>query len=228
MRPADLDARIAKLTEEIAELSKVGFSALYPAKRTGMVADSQIIREAMDQRWQKIQERAALIREQEAPLLADLKKRGIVVDTIGQLANSDKAYNELLPLLFDHFCRNYHDDTKMAIMLVIARSDARPYWPALRTEFKKGGPAERAYDAALANAFLNTATLSDVDEIVDLIDNSRNPSRLILLHVLRKYRRKSAKAHTAIQRLAKCPEFAKEISSWPKPKCTSRRLATEQ
>lgn len=206
--------RLARLDAEIRSLGDFAYAPLGAHSTEDKYRD---VHKAMNERSRKLDERSALLREEEAPLLEDLKINGFDVDTIGRLAASGKSYDGLLPLLIDHMQRDYHFDTKAAIAFVVGHSSARPYWDVIRQEFEKSRPDNTVYDAALAHVFVNTATVDDIDEIIDLIDNTTNPERYILLKVLRDNRSKSPTAEEAVQRLARNARFAREIASWPDP-----------
>lgn len=220
MTKAERDRQIAALQNELCQLGKITQHALDTVGKKRTEEESKAIREASDEAEHKQEELAALLRLEEEPLLADLKERGIIVDTIARL-DTGHRYDELLPLLIQHLQRDYHDQIKAAIAFVIASSAARPYWAILRKEFEKEKSDKSFYNTALANALLHTATLTDVCEITDILESCPNSASLILLGVLRKYRKRSAEAEAAIRRFSSDPRYSKEINTWPK----SRRPA---
>ena len=156
----------------------------------------------------------------ELPLPAYFEANGITTDFANELLDARIGvvrgrYDYLLPFLIPRMLREDDRLTKAAIAMVVGACATRPYWSVLKEEFEKAAAHDDLYSDVLANIFLS-ATRNDVEYIADLIEHSMNPSRIILLRVLRKFRNKSAVAAAALARFALDPGLTIEISSWPK------------
>jgi len=216
MSDDDRNRRIARLSDEIRRLGEIGVSQFDRMSDSDAGANER--RAAMDERWRKLQERAALLREEEAPLLEALAARGVYVASVAELTRVARPSEGVLALLLGHLQRPYHDDTLAAMTLVFAQGAARRYFAFFREEFMQPRSPHSVYDAAIAVLFLKTAKIADIDEIVGMIAGSDKPARTILLRVLRKFRNKSPKAQAAIERFACDPALGQEIRRWPEPR----------
>jgi len=162
----------------------------------------------------------------ELPLQAYFEANGITADFANELLDDrigvvKGRYDYLLPFLIPRMRMEDDRRVKAAIAMVVRACSTRPYWSVIKEEFEKAATQDDLYSDILANIFLSSATRNDVEYIADLIEHSRNPSRVILLGILRKHRNKSAIAAAAIARFSSDPGLIREISSWPKQKVKS-------
>jgi hypothetical protein len=157
---------------------------------------------------------------EEQPLLADLRRIGLSLDSVWDLVNMSMPYREALPILMEHLTRPYSDRTMEGIARALAVPDARSAWPLLVTQYRKARTGVEdgiilGAKGGLAAALSATATDDVIDELIGLAkDRSNGSSRVLLLRGLRKSKMPQAKA--ALDDLASDPDLEKEIASWNK------------
>ena len=166
-------------------------------------------------------ERAARLREEQAPIVAELRNAGINVDRLADLIMRSVPYPAAIPVLLKHLVLPYSDPTLETLGRILAVPDARYAWPILVAEYRRApiadenGVRRRGAKDGLAVALAATVTRSTIDELIALAkDRSHGASRLLLLRALRKSG--SASVKQAIEELSTDPDLAKEIASWRK------------
>ncbi len=174
-------------------------------------------------------ERVARHREEQAPIVAELRQAGINVDRLPDLIMRSVPYPAAIPVLLRHLVMPYSDATLETLARILAVPDARYAWPILVAEYRKApstyedGTRRRGAKDGLAVALAATATASTIDELIALAkDRSHGASRLLLLRALRKSRSQAAKQ--AIEELSTDPDLEKEIAF--RRKQSERRLTT--
>ncbi|HEV2135966.1 MAG TPA: hypothetical protein VGR47_17140 [Terracidiphilus sp.] len=176
-------------------------------------ADPEYVRRRSE-REKEIQERKVILRAAEKPLLEDLAKVGLQVDTVWDLVNTSSPYSNALPVLLDHLQRPYPDEVREGIARALAVRSTRPIgWRILVNEFCKTASSNKGVKDGLAAALSGASDNTVLPELVALAKDQRHgDSRLLLLIGIRRSRRPEAKA--AVAELARDPVLAKEIASW--------------
>lgn len=180
---------------------------------------------------QERSERAARIRVEEEPILAELRGIGWDVQSVWDLVNTNTPYPEAISILLKHLLLPYSDVVKdgMARALAVPEPEVQAAWQLLIEEYRKaltgwgikapGDTTEYRLGAkdGLACALAASVTDGTLPELVALAkDRTQGESRVLLLSALKKRRNKSPLATQAIDELASDPELQKEIASWGK------------
>ena len=164
----------------------------------------------------ELAERVARYREEQAPIVSELREAGIRIFFLPDLIKRSVPYPTAIPILLKHLVLPYSDVTRETL----AKSSPFPMrgiaWPILAAEYRKIPNSVRlGAKGGLAAALAATATENVMDELIVLAkDRSQGESRVLLLRALR--RSKSAVAKRAIEELASDPGLEKEIASWRK------------
>lgn len=170
-------------------------------------------------RKEKRDQRSALWKIEQEPMLADLRQVGCSLNSVWDLVNTANKYTEAIPVLLKHLVRPYSDRIREGIARSLAVREARYAWPLLVAEYRKApmGVGEEGVKLGVKNglacALAATATDEVMGEMVMLAkDRSHGESRLLLLSALKKSKTDVAKR--ALTMLASDPALAKEIASW--------------
>ncbi len=178
-------------------------------------ADPEFARRKAE-REKELQEREAQSRAAEKPLLDDLARVGVNVQTVWDLVNTSSPYRIALPVLLDHLQRRYPDGVREGIARALAIRPTRPIgWRILVEEFNKTDAAEERVKDGLAVALAGASDNTVLEELIDLAKDKRHgSSRVLLLLGIERSRQPIAKE--ALVELAKDPQLEKEIGSWRK------------
>lgn len=213
-------------TEELEQLTTDDFVRL---KLTD--EEKSRLREINQARRKERAERSARLREEEKPIVSDLRQEGLDVESIWDLVNTSKQYPKVIPILLRHLSLPYSDRTREGIArsLAVPEPEIRKAWPVLVAEYRRaptgwgiiapGDTKEFRLGAkdGLACALSVAVTDETLPELIALAkDPAQGESRILLLPALKKRRNKSAMTKQAIDELARAPELAKEIASWRK------------
>jgi hypothetical protein len=172
-----------------------------------------------DKRLKEIIEMGERMNLLERPIIEDLARNGLVVDTIwGRHSLVDRAVADILA---KHLILPYHDRIIEGVARALSTPKARHLWPLLVQQYRNA-PEGIGVDGlhlgakeGLAQALSGTATPLVFDELIDLIkDNKNGPTRCIL--VSRLTRSRDPKIISAIMEFKNDPQLSKEISSWKK------------
>jgi hypothetical protein len=166
------------------------------------------LRAAQEARRRESDRKAAEWRKAEQPLLADLRRTGIEVQSAWDLVNTSRPYLEALPVLLEHLARPYPDRVREGIARALAVRDARFAWPALVRLYQQEPPGTDAKDglAVALAAISDRSTLSDLIRLA--ADRQQGTSRVLLIRGLTRSRQPSARA--ALERLQDDPEVGEE------------------
>lgn len=119
---------------------------------------------------QKAAEERAI--EEQALLLAALRKVGYRIRWIWDFVNTADSYPEAIPVLLDHLRRPYSDGTREGIARALSVREARgSAGPVIIQVLRETEDADPQLRWALANALTIVATHSDRDNIQALIKN---------------------------------------------------------
>lgn len=165
-------------------------------------------KEAREKAWR---ERHEQLKIAEGPIVGDLSRAGIGVDSVWDLANIEGDYRPAIPILFSHISKKYPDRIKEGLARSLAVPSARPLWSELLHVYKEtDAHAEPGFKEGLSVALAALAEHNELDDIIDLLSGSQHgDSRLHLLRPL--FRSKTEKAFKALDQLASDPLYEKEI-----------------
>jgi hypothetical protein len=151
------------------------------------------------------------LRIAEAPLIEDLKAVGVNVGSVWDLVNTRASYSAAVPVLLQHFERDYLPEVREGIARSLAVSEASWAWDILFEFFNRepvGGL--RNVKWALACALSGAATEEVVGRIIGLVlDKSIGENRLVLLSALAKS--KNAQGREVLEQLRQDPQLSREI-----------------
>jgi hypothetical protein len=216
--------RATLTTDELERLNVDDFIQL-------KLTDDEIVRlrEINKRRGQERVERAVRIEAEQAPLLDELQATGLNIQSVSDLINMSERYERAIPILLKHLLKPYSDVTKETIArcLAVPEPEVRKAWPLFVEEYRKApigwgikGPGDTrefrlgAKDG-LACALRAAVTDETLPEFIELTkDRSQGDSRILLLAVLKKRRKKNPQVAQLIEALASDPDLAKEIASW--------------
>jgi hypothetical protein len=141
----------------------------------------------------------------------------LVVDGVWDLVNTQKRYDEALPVLREHLTKDYPDEVLDGIARALAVPQALPYRPLLISLFRRDPAASKGFRYGLGVAIANTTGPHNLQETIELAkDRSLGESRLALLPAIRRSRK--PEIQHVIDELSKDPDLAKEIASWKRRK----------
>lgn len=180
----------------------------------------------------RMQERAfreVRLKEEQRVIIEELRKVGVVADSVWSLVNDPGPYPQAIPILLRHLKLPYSDATRdgIARCLAVPEPTVRAAWPMLVEEYKKapigkgfiapGETKQYVLGAKEGLALAVRAAVSDqtLPEFISLIkDRSNGESRVLLLKVLRKRRKKDPAIAQLLKELVEDPDLKKEITSW--------------
>ena len=168
-----------------------------------------------------IAERRARRRIEEEPVLAELRKVGLHIESMWDLVNTSQNYDVAVPVLLTHLQRGHPEEVRGVIARALGVPAAASAWPLLVREYRNAkAPVYRA-DFGVKHGLAVTlgiiATGDRVDELASFArDTANGPSRIYFLPKLRRSKRKAAQE--ALLDLADDPDLKKEIASWVRRK----------
>lgn len=208
-----------------SELRKLTVSDLARLKLT--LEEVTRLREINSEREAARRTRAARLRIEETPILEDLRKVGIDVESVWELVNRSDPYPKAISVLLKHLPQPYQDRTREGIAraLAVPEPEVIKAWPFLLDQYRcapigKGikAPGEtEIFDLGakdgLACTLSAAVTDSTLEQMIALLkDPQHGSSRILLLSSLRYS--KNPLAFQALQELVFVPELAEEILSW--------------
>lgn len=169
-------------------------------------------RDAQDR---KLAKRAAQARVEQAELVNELGRVGVIVDTVWDLVTTSDPYPAAIPILLRHLDRPYSDRTREGIGRALGTKAARPVaWDQLVAGLQDGSLQDGAGDGAMV-AISAMASPSDLDLLCHLMrEQSLGPRRILLVRNLTRSKRKEAKE--TLLALRDDPDLKLEIDRWLK------------
>lgn len=156
----------------------------------------------------ELRRKRAVLREAEAPLVAELQDAGIDVESAWDLVNSSTPYPEALPILLKHLARQYPDRVREGIARALAVRDAEFAWEPLARLYRQETAGSDAKDG-LAVALAAASDDAVIDDLISLArDSAHGESRLLLLRALKRSR--SPLARAALEEFTEDPALAEE------------------
>lgn len=128
----------------------------------------------------ELEQRVRRWREAEQPLVEDLRREGVCVDSVWDLVNTSEPYPEALAVLMAHLERDvYPDRVREGIARALAVIPASVYWDRLRAVYQKplGRGAKEGVAVALAVAVAAAAEHMDAVEAL-VRDEGNGESRV--------------------------------------------------
>lgn len=132
------------------------------------------------------QVRAEQLRRAEQPIVEDLRKAGVDVNSVWDFVNTSEPYPDALPVLLRHLeVGGYPDRVMESLGRALAVRPAAFAWETLRRCYLTAeGPGEME---GLAVALAASATSEHVDGLIDLLDQeSRGDTRVHLLRAIKR------------------------------------------
>jgi hypothetical protein len=115
-------------------------------------------------------------KEEQALLLADLRRVGYRLETVWNLVNTADSYPEAIPVLLDHIKRSYKDVYREGMARALTVREARGVaGPVIIDVLRNAEGAGQQLRWALANALTIVADRTDRDAIKALIDAESDP-----------------------------------------------------
>jgi hypothetical protein len=142
--------------------------------------------EAKLKRDEEINERAAVLREAERPIVDDIRRAGYDVSSVWDLVNTSEPYPDALPILLDHLKQGGYPDRVMESMgRAIAVGPAVFAWDSLRDLYLRADG--RGEEEGLALALAASATPAQLEPLIGLIgEDSRGDSRIHFLRAIKR------------------------------------------
>lgn len=143
---------------------------------------------------------------EQAPLIQDLAKCGLPVESVWDLVNSRNNYDHALPVLMNHLTRPYSPGVREGIARAVAIPAAAPEWMRLASLYASEENS-RVKDG-LAVAIATSARAEHADALISLAQDHRNGQSRVLL--LRAIARLGEKGRKALEMFEFDPELEKE------------------
>jgi hypothetical protein len=156
----------------------------------------------------ELQVRVQELTRAEQPIVADLRRAGIKVDSVWDLVNTSVPYPAALPVLLEHLQRGgYPDPVMESLGSALAVEPAVFAWDALRELYLKAGG--RGEEEGLAVALAASATGEHLEALIELLnEDSRGETRI---HFLRPIKRVGGRrGREVLESLKSDPLFGKE------------------
>jgi hypothetical protein len=181
------------------------------AELIAQLAQDRKFQQAAARREVKLQARSSEFRQAEQPIVEDLRRAGVQVQSVWDLVNTSEPYSLALPILMKHLERGgYPDRVLEGLSRALAVEPASVYWERLRDLYlSASGPDE---EEGLAVALAASATREHIDALLALLsEDSRGDSRI---HFLRAILRVGGnRGREVVEKLRSDPLFGKEASS---------------
>jgi hypothetical protein len=148
-------------------------------RKGGITASEYLAEKEKDPEWvamrakQEAEQEARKRRskEEQALLLADLRRVGYRLETVWNLVNTADSYPEAIPVLLDHIKRPYKDVYREGMARALTVREARGIaGPVIIDVLRNSEDADSQLRWALANALTIVADRADRDAIKALIE----------------------------------------------------------
>ncbi len=151
------------------------------------------------------------LRIAEAPLIEALGAVGVLVKSVWDLVNTKARYPAAVPVLLEHFERDYPPEVREGIARALAVPEASWAWDVLLAYFRRepdGGRLNIKW--ALACALSGAATDDVLDQVIRLVrDPAVGENRLALLSALA--RSKEPMAREVLEDMRTDKQLSREI-----------------
>lgn len=159
----------------------------------------------------------------ERPLLDELAGVGIRIQSVWDLDEFDLEYPAAIPVLLTHMDKDYSALSRSGIISAVCKKWARDQvWQTIIKAYETepnlaryvqpgeiGSPSSPK--SAMANGILEMAVASDMDKLIELIENPMNgPSRILLTPYFSRSRQQ--RAFDTLARLSDDPDLKVEIA----------------
>lgn len=127
------------------------------------------------------------LKRAEAPVVADLRAAGVAVNSVWDLGNSRKPRPKAVPILFEHFTRDYPPELREMIARALADRETRLRWNDLITLYR--AETESRVKDGLAATIMSIVTPHLLDDVIALASDPTNgESRIFLVHGISRLR----------------------------------------
>lgn len=116
-------------------------------------------------------------REDEQPLINDLDKVGIKVNSCWDLVNSKSSYKKAIPILLEHLPKPYHIKNKEGIVRALAVKEAKGIaCRGILDEYQKSMGEGALYRWAFGNTIETIITKDYLEDVLNIVQNKENRS----------------------------------------------------
>lgn len=137
----------------------------------------------MAKRDEELAKREAEYKKAEAPLVALLRQAGHNVESSWDLLSRKGTYSDVLPLLFDHLTRDYPEAIRDGLARALGVKETKAIGWSRLIGLYKAEQSERVKDA-IAIAIAEVADDDVIGDIISLVGDTSDDSRILLLRAL--------------------------------------------
>jgi hypothetical protein len=155
------------------------------------------------------QEQVRLLREAEAPIVADLRRAGLGVSSVWDLVNTSEPYPTALPVLLAHLERGGYPDAVMeGLGRALAVKPSAAQWDILSDLYLQA--RSRGEKEGLAVALAAAATREHFDQLVNLLlDERQGRTRIFFVRTVKDVG--GQRGREVLAKLADDPVLGREI-----------------
>lgn len=194
--------------EEEADMANRGIYAFEHMRELEANPEWVAARDREDEELARAEAELSLI---EAPMVRDLKRVGLQVESVWDLVNTRGSYPEAMPALLSHLRRPYPIEIREGIARALAVPETRDLaWRRIKKLFidETDQRMKEAYAVALAAAAIDEQA---IDEVVALLrDRRHGPTRILFLSVLDRWTDES-RARGVLMALGTDPDLQFEV-----------------
>jgi len=114
-----------------------------------------------------------LSRDEQVQLLSELRDRGVIVESVWNLVNTNKKYSAAIPVLVRHLSASYSVGVKEGIIraLTVEYAGSEALLKLIDEFLKQNDDSDISLKWVLGNAIATVATSSDEDTLINLATN---------------------------------------------------------
>ncbi|WP_102193369.1 hypothetical protein [Microbacterium aurantiacum] len=159
----------------------------------------------------ELQERGRTLRVAEQPIIADLLRVGVHVESVWDLVNTAEPYPAALPVLIEHFERGGYPDRVMeSVGRALAVKPAVAFWERLKSRYL--APRSKGEQEGAAVALAACATAAQLDDLIAFLSiHDRGDSRVYFIHPVLTVG--GSRGRQVIEVLRADPVFGKEAAA---------------
>lgn len=173
------------------------------------VWDKLELREAASQEWERLYKEQNV--RDEAPIVADLGKAGLAVNSVWDLVSSKASFPLAMPVLLKHLELDYPPKVREGIARAMSDGAAQPYWSDLVRLYKL--ETNQYVKDAIAIALNGAAGPEQYDELIALaVDPAHGTSRVALIWTIQR-RLEPERAEAVLVRLVADPVTKREAEN---------------
>lgn len=157
-------------------------------------------------------ERVRLLREAEAPIVADLQRAGVEVGSVWDLVNTSEPYPAALPVLLRHLEQGRYPERVMeSLGRALAVKPSVAWWDRLKALYL-ASPSSSGEEDGVAVALAACATRDQLDDMIAFLElEERGDSRIYFLRPIK--RLGGVRGHAVLESLRSSPTFRREVAA---------------